>query len=427
MLNQYLSFFLLFCVSFAAPAARAEAIDDSSSWRLRGDLFLSGSWTRVKESQNLNLGNRALEVPSNLLAAEIRPDLKWQPVNEHFFVLRSSHDYRMGKIEFQMPAQTQTVSEGKSDLTDFYVSSDWNETMGTVIGLQNYQWGPGELFSPTNPFFHFQPDQKKFFFKEKGKVLARMNWSISDQFTLIALAEILDNRQAVWMAETDFEQKSLVKIDYQFTNPVNSIAFIYGQEGQRIFFSGVHGAYALVEGLSVYLDAKFSQGRKVYVPQKTILGIYDMEKTDDQSVYGTSLIGVRFEDRVDFRQEFLFHDPGYTEDEWKNAKKSATTLSLNLQKNLNRFYKPGLEFKRKAYSYTSLRIPNLGSKDDITVFARLINSLSEESRVYQMAYEHNLTEAMVGSVEYTRSAGAEDSEFNLWTDDQFSAGLRYAF
>lgn len=411
-------FFILFLVcqqSFAADL------------KFRGDLFFSTTRTGIKTNQKLNTGNRVLEQSEQLSILELRPDFKWQVTEEHFFVLRSSHDYSYGTIPLQSPAETKTLSQGRSDLTDFYFSSDWGAVLTTVVGLQNYQWGPGEFYSPTNPFFHFQPDQKKFFFKEKGKVLARANLSLSDRVGIVLITEFMDNNEAKWMAEENFDSKSVIKLDFQMENPSNSVSLLYGQEDKHILFIGAYGAYSPVEGFSLYMDSKFSQGRKTFLPQKNTFGSYDMAKTDETAFYGTTLIGARYEDNFDLRQEFLFHEPGYTDQEWSNAKKSASTLSLNLLRNISRFYKPGLEFKRKTYSYTSLRVPNLGPKDEGTLYMRWMASLSENSQLAQLAYEHNLTETMVGSLEYSRSFGDEDTELNLLTDDQISAGLRYAF
>lgn len=399
----------------------------SEEFKFRGDFFLSSSLTSVKNKQPLNSGNRSLEIPQQTFIGEVRPDLKWDFAENHFFVLRSSHDYRLGNIELTLPTEEKSISKGKTDLTDLFFTSDWTETFSTVIGLQSYQWGPGEFYSPTNPFFHFQSEQKKFFFKEKGRVLARANWNISDQLIAVFISEFMDNREEPWMTESDFEKKTAVKIDYQFFNPIHSIAFLYGKGDQNLSFFGAHGTYSPAEGISVYVDAKFTQGQKAFFPKKNIFGLYDLEKSDDTSIYTTSLVGFRFEDNFDFRQEFLSYDAGYTDEEWKNAKRSASSLSLNLPKNVSRFYKPGLEFKRKNYSYTSLRIPNLGSKDSMTISFRVLASLSENSQLPQLAYEHNLTDAMVGTVEYSRSMGNDDTELNLLTDDQISAGIRYAF
>lgn len=409
------------CLLWFSDLAHAEDV------RFRGDLYLSTGLTQVKEKEPLNLGNRVLEIPKQLSTLEFRPDLKWQAHAEHFFVLRSSHDYRLGKIDYSMPTADKTISEGKTDLTDFFLSSDWGPYVGTVIGLQNYQWGPGEFYSPSNPFFHFQSEQKKFFYKEKGKVLARLNLSFSQHFNVVGLVEFMDNREAVWMAEQEFESKAAVKFDYQFENPINSLSILVGKGDQQIYFVGAHGTYSPVDGASVYFDGKVTQRRIIYLPTKNVFGLYDMEKIEDHMTDPLILIGTRFEGRVDFRQEFLFHEGGYSDDEWRLAKKSAQTLSPYLEKNISRFYKPGLELKRKAYAYSSLRIPNLGSQDQATIFLRLISSMSENSQLGQLSYEHNLTESMVGSLEYSKSYGAEQTEFHLVTDEQFSAGLRYAF
>jgi hypothetical protein len=73
-----------------------------------------------------------------------------------------------------------------------------------------------------------------------------------------------------------------------------------------------------------------------------------------------------------------------------------------------------------------VRVPDLGAGDKISVAARLLTSLVQDSSALQLNYENNLTDSLVLSAEATGFFGASNTEFTFVKRDQISLGFRYS-
>ncbi len=415
---------LLFCFLLISQIAWAA----ESHYRLEA----YGSITRQEWNQGspFNTDNKILEVPDWIDTLEFRPDLQFALTENKSFTLRSRHFLRYTQTETENPNHLHELIKGDSDLTDAFFSSGWSDAISTTMGLQNYQWGPAEIFSPSNVFFHFQNDQRSFFYKEKGHVLARMNWTPdpnSAKWSVVALYEPIHNKTKVWMADEEFKPKSAIKVEYQFDNPANSVALIGGQGEEERGYWGEYFNWSPAEGYSFYIDAKHQKGRTNYVPQKNGLGFYDLVKSDNQNIYTLAVAGFRWERRVDFRQEFVYNQMGYSENEWRLAKQSALTLSPNILTNADRFKSPGLEFRTQVYSYSSIRIPDLGSSQNTTISARWLSSLVMNTGALQLDVENNWNDSTVLSAEFIQFTGSKSNEFRIVADQQISLGFRWTY
>jgi hypothetical protein len=378
-----------------------------------------------------NTDNNNLEVPTWTHTLELRPDIQINLGDLHSVVVRSRHFLQSFETQFTNPDKTEHSSDENSDLSDLFLSSVWGGSFATTLGLQNYQWGPAEIFSPSNPFFHFDNNQRSFFYKEKGRVLARANWNPSPKTTnwsVVAIYEPIDNRTQFWTAEKDFHPRSVLKIEYQFDNPANAIALVGGQGEDKKGFVGEYFTFSPKDGISLYVDAKHSPSRTNYVPQKNAFNRYDMVNVEEKNkTYTLAVIGFRWEGRVDFRQEFIYNEAGYDDDEWTQARLSALTLSPNILTNAKRFSAPGLEFRTKAYSYTSIRIPDLGLSRMASVSARWFSSLMHDSAALQLNFEYNWDDHTVISLESIQFVGVPEEEFRSVNDRQASLGFRWSY
>lgn len=402
-----------------------------AEFTLRSELFGAIIQRQWNENSSFNADNRILEIPKYSVQFELRPDIQYTINAQHFLVLRSRHFLQSYQYNFENPKKSEFETLSESDLSDFYFSSQWTNGFSTTIGLQNYQWGPAEIFSPTNPFFHFLNDQRSFFFKEKGRVLFRFNWTPNPEtarWSVIGMYEPVNNQTKYWTADRDFKSKSLVKVEYQFENPANQFAFVTGQGENQKEFIGEYFTWSFIEGHSVYADVKHQKSRTNYIPKQNGLGFYDLVKSsEDQRIFSTAVVGYRFEGRVDFRQEFIFNESGFNSDEWSQAKKSALTLSTQLLTNSKRFARPGLEFLTQSYSYTSIRIPDIGPQDQSSLSVRWLSSLEHNSAVLQINLEHNLSDHTVLTAESLHYQGSDSQEFRLAETQQTSLGFRYSF
>ncbi len=418
MFKIYFLFFVIF-----SSTSFAESI-------FRFDIYGSTTNQKWNSDSPFNTDNNVLEVPTWIHTLELRPDIQIGISDNHSIVLRSRHFAQAFETSYENPDKVKKHTEGDSDLSDLFFSSTWSAALSTTIGLQNYQWGPAEIFSPSNPFFHFNNSQRSFFYKEKGRVLARANWNPNpdkNNWSVIGIYEPIDNNTAYWVADKEFKPKSAVKVEYQFDNPANTIAVIGGQGESQRGFIGEYFAWSPVEGYSLYADMQHRSGRSNYVPEQNGFGFYDLVNSEDDKTFTLAVLGFRWEGRVDFRQEFIFNEAGYDKDEWKQARLSATTISPNVLSNAKRFSFPGLEFRTRTYSYTSLRIPDLGKTRMTSVSARWLSSLEHNSSALQLNYEYNWSDNLVLSAEAVEFLGSSSGEFRVFTDRQVSLGFRWSY
>lgn len=395
------------------------------------EVYGSSLFQEVNKDSPFNKNNTVLNTPIWTHTLEVRPDIELNFFDSHSLVLRSRHFNEEYKINYSNPKSVKYDRKDDSDLSDLFISSSWGASFSTTIGLQNYQWGPAEIFSPSNPFFHFQNDQRSFFYKEKGRELVRFNWNpdAESKWSVVGMYEPENNRTAFWTADQEFKPRSALKIERQFENPANALAIIMGQSDLEKSFLGEYLTWSPDEGLSFYMDAKHQKGRNNFRPEKNVFNLYDFVAPDEKEnrVFTLAVVGFRWEGRVDFRQEFVYNEAGFNKKEWDQARSAALTLSTNLLTNLRRFTSPGLEFRTKAYSYTSIRIPDLGATKMASVSARWFSSLIIDSSALQMNYDYNWNDHTVVSAELNFFYGSSGSEFRIINDKQGAVGFRWSY
>lgn len=414
---------IFFVVIFALAKSFAENV-------YRFEVYGSSTNRDWNVLSPFNPDNSILGIPTWTHTLELRPDIQLNFSDNHSLILRSRHFFQSFETQYTNPEKTKTSDDDESDLSDLFFSSVWSGNFATTIGLQNYQWGPAEIYSPSNPFFHFNNNQRSYFYKEKGRILVRANWNPRPETTnwsIVAIYEPENNQTPYWVADKKFKPKSALKIEYQFENPANSIAIIGGEGEDAKSFFGEYFTWSPSEGKSLYLDAQHRMGRGNYVPARNGFGLYDLVTVKENKTFTTAVIGFRWEGRVDFRQEFIFNEAGYNADEWRQARASGTTLSPNLLQNSKRFGAPGLEFRTQAYSYTSLRVADLGVSRMASVGARWISSLMHDSGALQMNFEYNWNDSTVLSVETLQYIGSPFGEFRLMDNKQASVGFRWSY
>jgi hypothetical protein len=395
-------------------------------WQTNLDFFGSGGYQRTVNSP-INPQNRILEIKNNVFTFELRPEIQLQLNENTKMVLRARWLGEYSSVEYLNPQESNSSVQGRLDLSDGYLAWQLSESTLLNVGLQNYQWGPAELYSPTNPFFHFNSQQKSFFYKEKGHALIRFNCSLWDGINLAIIREPIANNEKYWTEDREFVGKSLLKLDVQFPNRANYLSVVTGTEELNHFFVGEYLNWSVAEGTSVYADARHTRGRANYVPELNALGTYNLLPADsgDLAWQTLAVAGVRFEyDSFDLRQEYLYNSAGYSEGEWNSALAATSFLNPNVSVNLRRFSRPGLEFHTKNYSYTSLRIPDLGRKKDASFYVRYLSSLTDRSGVLQLDFDKNWNDSVVLYFEGMLFHGSYATEFRLSDDYQIFAGFK---
>lgn len=199
-MSKLRSFVLFLVLMGLAGPAMAKRPDE---WSFAFESFLYGEQDDLAESTP-NPGNAIFQQPQTLLTLDNRLNIKWLK-NDGKLIARPRWTLYQHRTKNETTQETKTKSQGKLDLTDAFWEQSWNPRFSTTAGLQVYQWGPGELFNPSNPFFRFNNQQTAYAFKEKGKSLLRFNYSIGMERSILFIVEPVSNNEPHWI-----DRKSVV-------------------------------------------------------------------------------------------------------------------------------------------------------------------------------------------------------------------------
>jgi hypothetical protein len=395
------------------------------SWAFESYFF--GEQVDLAESTP-NPGNAVFGSAQTVLTLDNRLNLKWL-INDAKIILRPRWTIAQTRAKNETTQETKTRTQGELDLTDAFYEQTWNRRFSSTVGLQVYQWGPGEIFNPSNPFFRFNNQQTAFAFKEKGKVLARFNYSIGMEHSLVLIGEPVSNNEPHWMSERKFKPQAALKFERNWKNTRNYYGLVGGMEGEQNPFAGEYAHYEFTEGLSAYFDAKHSHQLLYYGPALNALGSYDMVLRGEEAKVWShlALVGFRYEGNVDFRIEYLHNSLGYKKEDFDNAILSASTFfNPNYVQNINRFALSGLNLLSQNYLYASLRIMDPWKWRDFNFYLRTLNSMLDKSGLVQTEFDKSVGDSFTAFGNYTVFSGAKNTEFRLFNDWRILLGIKYA-
>ncbi len=390
------------------------------------ESYLFGEQQDVAES-TVNPRNLVMGLPLTTYTLDNRLEMKWL-LNDAKIIARPRWTLYQDEFKNEVTGEKKTRAMGKLDISDAFVEQALTRKASVTLGLQVFQWGPGELFNPSNPFFRFNNRQQTYTYKEKGKSLVRFNYSFNMERSLILIAEPVSNNEPFWMAEKEFKPEFVIKFERNWKNTRNYYGLLAGSEAQNNPFVGEYAHYELKPGWSLYLDAKHSYELQSYRPEKNLLGSYDMNLTGEKSKEWShlGLFGFRYEGDVDFRIEYLYNSLGYSKDEFDNAVLSASNFfSTQYAQNATRFLNSGLNLMTQHYLYLSLRVMDPGSIKDVNFFLRGLASATDSSGLGQFEFDKSVGDAFVVYGSYTSFFGKENSEFKLLDDWRALVGLKY--
>lgn len=376
---------------------------------------------------NLNPENNILKNPKQESQIDIRQDYRLSNPDSYKFIIRPRFIISYKQYEVDKKNSSSTI--GKWDLSDLFLENQILDNLKLVTGLQVYQWGPGEFFNPTNPIYKTNAGQKNSYFKEKGKVLTRLNYDPNDKWNLVFLTEFLNNNESSFMADTSFEKKYLIKVETNELSSNNYAGLVVGQVENSEFFLGEYASFNFFDSYSFYFDIKHPKGNKSYRPEMNLSNNYDMELSDtshQNQLLTFANVGIRYEGRFDLRAEFIHQSFGFSYNEFQQAKSSTQSFSSKLENNIKRFYKTGLDFYGKNYLYFSLRLSDLGIKNDTSLYLRNLNSLMDNSKSLQLSAEKNAFDSIVFNIDINYNLGDKDSELMLQSESSFFIGLKWS-
>jgi hypothetical protein len=296
------------------------------------------------------------------------------------------------------------------------------------LGVQNFQWGPAELLSPSNPIFHFDQRQRWFFYQQRGQGLARWNWNLSSNWTVSAVSEFFQSSQETFIENEKFQPSGLLKTEFRGDSGQNYLGLTGGVTPTQHPFVGEYFAYYLSDAFSFYADARQTQGDNAYRPVLQPTG-FELQQTQKKSnqVQTFSAAGFRYEGRADFRIEYIFNEAGLTKTQWQQ-----TLLALALQSpfrlaNQKKFDRSGHEILGTNLLYLSLRVPDLGKSQAYAVFLRNLHSLDDNSGDVQFSLERAFGNSLTIYAEATTFYGAPDSYFGSTIDWEGLLGVKWSY
>lgn len=405
-------FGLIFCFGILAQSSWANI-----QYSLDNYFGLSGQSPKEGDKQNLLA-----------LSADLRLGLTYELANQDKVVLRSRWEGITQDRYVGVATDRERYSKGRVDLTDAYLESQWGETVSTTTGLQVYQWGPGELLNPSNPFYHFQYQQKSIFFKEKGVVLLRLN-HIGEDVNSSWLIEPLDNNERPWQEGKEFGSKFVGRFEWESRGDSSRyLGLVLGSigSGEQLFL-GQYFNLPIREGWALYVDAHGVDGGSRYSVRRDLVTGFDelyLEQDSRGQYQVLGDLGVRYEGDVDFRLEWIHNSAGFSKDDFGRARVGVSTISPFLANNISRFFASGRELLTKNYQYLSLRKNMSGSADQI-LSLRVLRSEIDSTVVSAWAYERSLADAWTLLVEMNIWFGNPDGELTSGQKWKLLSGCKW--
>jgi hypothetical protein len=362
----------------------------------------------------LNPSNQVLNVPNATAGLDLRPEGNVQLLDSLSFLARP-------RLRLENNWTGQSTFETDFWFDALYLNYAPDGPFSFSAGVQNFQWGPAELFGPSDPIFHFVYDGRSVIFRQQGKILLKASYDVTAYLNLIALVEPLSNGQPSWISGVPFIVRGLIKAELRFMNAGNYIGLTAGRMEGPEPFVGQYANFYLNDVFSVYVDVRESTGSPGYYPSGPP-GSVQMLQTQLNEANLLATLGIRAETFVDARLEYVYNGFGYDPNQYTTALSSLFQNPLNV----SRFLQPGLELIRQNYLYLSLRTDKLARSDILRIAARYIFSLEDYSGFLILPVEWSLNDNLTAILQPAIAHGPATSEFMQAETYEILGALRVA-
>jgi hypothetical protein len=394
----------------ADPTAAAEAVP---SLAFRGHLeWITAAGAASSRASSVNPGNRVLEIPAGGAQTELRPDLRLEYGTALTAIARPRFLLKVQRAETADGWQPER-SEATAEWIEGYANWRVTDGLSVAYGLQNFQWGPAELVSPSNRIFHSTGFYRDPVFVVRGRHLVRVNVSAGRAWSAVLLAEVEDNGEAPFVAGEPFEPKAQAKLEYTAPGGDLYAAVTAGAAQRSRGWFGEYFTAPLVAGLSAYADAVHTVGRRAWypVPDPVLGATFAQTGMETRRLRTTALGGLRyaFENGDDLRVEYLFDEAGWTDAQLSAAQTAAVAgLAAGDPGGVARFADPGFELLGRHLVYASLSLPDLPPGERTRVQARYLRSLTDGSGAAFVTGSYDATDTVVAFISLSATHGPAD-------------------
>jgi hypothetical protein len=314
-------------------------------------------------------------------------------------------------------------------MTELFLAWQPRDWIAVTYGLQNFQWGPAELFSPSNRVFHEVGLFRDPLYYVRGRHLARVNVSAGRQWSLVALAELGDNGEPAFREGEHFGRSGQVKFEFARASGGSYFGMTAGGRiGEPPWF-GEYAEVALGEAWAVYLDASHQHGSQAWYPVSLdpFRAGFVRTQQDDTTLRTLAVAGVRytFVSGTEVRAEYLHQDAG-----WSSRQSDLGALAVasdGTQQAVDRWLRPGLELTGRRFVLASTRAADLPPGQRLSVQARYLHSLTDASGIGFVTGSLEASDAVVAFASGSLAHGAVFAEFTRVARATLVAGLVWSW
>lgn len=399
------------CLSGFATAAEKKK-KKKARWRFESSYKILGTATEsqvIKEDTNPD--NAFYQLPIRSLLTEFRPELTGSFRGLYKLVLRPrayvQEDFRERESTYFKKEEVTS----KAYVNEAYFAGNPSSTFQYVIGTQNYQWGPAELASPSNPIFRDLGFDKTYFYETRGRAMIRVNYSPNGQTSIILLGEPTDNGADRPEADHKFHKKTTLKIEYSDESQTNYIGFTLSVMEEDRASQGAYGHYEIAPGFTGYFDLLSRIGSRNWYPLVDASGArFSQNLLSDDKRSNTVLLGFRYvtERGWDMRLEGFYDEGGWTLEQKDLGK--LVLFSAPTVENANLYVAPGSFFPGQKFIYGSIRVPDWGYKDSFTFSLRNLHSLADNTEKLQATLDTFLNDHLIMSTGITVASGPKNGQ-----------------
>jgi hypothetical protein len=398
----------LLATDAAQDVAPSQATTDQTALTFRGHLqWITAGGRTILRDTPVNPENRILELPEVAAESELRPDLRFEYGSQLAALVRPRFLLQVQKSEAG-GAWAPERSSASSQWIELYATWRLDDRLAISYGLQNFQWGPAELMSPSNRIFHATGFTRDPLYVVRGRHLARVNVSAGREWSAVLLAEVAPNGEPAFVAEEPFEPKAQLKVEYAAPTGDRYVGITAGAAQRSRAWFGEYATLPLWAGLSVYADAVHTVGRRAWYPVDDGAGVATFAQTgmETRSLRTLALGGLRysFEGGADVRLEYVFDEAGWDRGDLARASRAASSDP----RLVGRYLDPGFELLGRQLAYVSVLLPDLPPLKRTTVQGRYLRSLTDRSGAAFVTTSYAATDAVVMFLSASVTHGAAD-------------------
>lgn len=367
-------------------------------------------------SSAANPDNRPFRLPDLEFLSELRPSLKLGAAPGLTFVARPLLRFVGQGIEAgAAPRRESTWADAFFNELYGNLVTGSAENLSVSYGIQNVQWGPAELASPSNPVFRELSTDRSYFLLTRGRLLWRANAGFGKGIALTALGETGALAPPVGERSDAFDTKAALKLELSSASGSSQAALIGAVRGRARPFFGAFAQWELLDGVSFYGDAGVTRGTNAWYPERTAgspVGRFAQSKGGPDFRNAEAVLGLRgnLERGTDLRLEAYLQTAGWSKTELKDALRVATAPVPDYERNLQSYSTPGTILPGRRYLYFSLREPGIPLFDSSEAALRCLYSLTDGSLRVFAVLESNVADAAQIFLSSSISVGKADLE-----------------